>query len=71
MSTQATAADSTATTDDCPDTATRVNLPVEEPKTDPDSLTAAEAVAAAPSPFETTATTRLPNTTDGENEVVR
>lgn len=73
MSTHATATDSTAASDDFTDATAEVHLGVAEAKaeTTADSLTAAEAVAASPSPFDTTATKRLPNTTDGENQVVR
>lgn len=73
MSTNATAPDSTTTSDDYFDASTGTHLPVAETDVEgkADSLTAAEAVAASPSPFDTTATKRLPNTTDGDNQVVR
>ncbi|WP_430505391.1 hypothetical protein [Haloparvum sp. PAK95] len=73
MSTHATATDSTAARDDFTDATAEAHPAVADatPETTVGSLTAAEAVAASPSPFDTTATKRLPNTTDGENQVVR
>ncbi|MFB6234494.1 MAG: hypothetical protein ABEH81_02725 [Halopenitus sp.] len=73
MSTNATATDSTTASDDYFDASTGTHHPMAEADVAAkvDSLTAAEAVAASPSPFDTKATKRLPNTTDGENQVVR
>lgn len=73
MSTHATATDSTAASDDFTDATAEAHLGVADATAEAtaDSLTAAEAVAASPSPFDATATKRLPNTTDGENRVVR
>ncbi|MGZ0746517.1 hypothetical protein [Haloparvum sp. AD34] len=73
MSTHATATDSTAAHDDFTDATAEAHLGAADAtaETTAGSRTAAEAVAASPSPFDTTATRRLPNTTDGENQVVR
>lgn len=76
MFTHATATDSPGASDDPVDASADTRFVVSETteatsEALADSLAAAEAVAPSPSPFDTTATERLPNTTDGENQVVR